>query len=157
MRPTLVVTAFVAIGSLTGCNKERIPYLGHWDGGFNVTSSTASPPTAALNIRGYLQLYRTGDKFLIELSNPTQVLDLGGKWRMVGGKRIELAFHEFKLTEPDLAKLKGMRRPFLEPADLKIAYTKPLILDLSPDGKKLTGLLMRMGPLLGRHEFSKGQ
>lgn len=157
MRPTLVATALTAIATLTGCNKERIPFLGHWDGGFDVTSSTASAPTTALNMRGYLQLYRTSDKFLIELSNPTQVLDLGGKWRMIGGKRIELTFRDFKLTEPDLTKLRGMRRPFLDPADLKAAYTKPLILDLSPDGKTLTGLLMRIGPLLGRHEFKKGR
>ena len=157
MRSPAVAAAIVAIATLTGCNKERIPYLGHWDGGFEVALSTSAAQSSAINMRGYLQLYRTDDKFLIQLSNPTQVLDLGGKWRMVGPRRVELTFHDFKLAEPDLNKLKGMGRPFLEPADLRAAYTKPLILDLSKDAKTLTGLLMRVGPLLGKHEFKKGE
>lgn len=147
----------MALGALAGCNKEKMPYLGHWDGGFDVTSSTSAEPTKALAMRGYLQLYRTDEKFLIELSNPIQVLDLTGKWKMVGTKRIELTFHDFKLGEPDLDKIKAMRRPFIQPEELRAAYTKPLILTLSPDGKTLNGLLMRVGPLLGAHAFKKGQ
>ncbi|HLK13283.1 MAG TPA: hypothetical protein VKT78_00635 [Fimbriimonadaceae bacterium] len=156
MRPAPALLVLALAGALAGCNKEKIPFLGHWDGGFEVTSSTAAAPVAAINMRGYLQLYRTGDKFLMELSNPVQVLDLGGKWKMVGSHRIELTFREYKLSEPDLVKLKGMRRPFMDPADLKNAFSKPLLLDLSQDGKSLTGLLIRIGPLLGKHVFRKG-
>jgi hypothetical protein len=133
-----------------------MPYLGHWVGGFQVTSATREVPVAKLAMNGYLQLYRTDDKFLIQLSNPTQVLNLGGVWRMIGAHRIELTFNAFRIDEPDLTKLKGMRRAYLEPEDLKAAYSKPLILDLGPPGT-LNGLLVRVGPLLGRHVFMKGQ
>ncbi|MHB8637393.1 MAG: hypothetical protein ACYC96_13065 [Fimbriimonadaceae bacterium] len=152
-----VAMLLAAGATVAGCNKERIPFLGHWDGGFDVTSTTASVPTTAIVLRGYIQLYRTNDRFLMEMANPLQLLDLAGNWRMVSSTRIELTFHNFKLTEPDLEKLKAMHKPYLDPVALRAAYTKPLILDLSPNGKQLTGLLVRVGPLLGTHVFRKGQ
>lgn len=156
MRSTSVATAILVTAALTGCNKDHIPYLGHWDGGFVVTGAETGVPSAKLAMNGYLQLYRTNDKFLIQLSNPTQVLNLSGVWHMVGKNRIELTFNDFRLDEPDLTKLKAMRRPYIEPSDLKNAYSKTMVLVLSPDGN-LTGLLMRVGPLLGKHVFKKGQ
>lgn len=156
MRRYPVIVAIAAM-TLLGCNKERMPYLGYWHGGFDVQSSTAAAPTSSINLRGYVQLYRTEDKFEIELSNPVQVMDVGGRWKMLGPNRIELTPHEFRINQKDIDKLKALRKPFIEPEVLRSAYSKPLVLNLQGDGKTLDGLLMRVGPLLGKHRFEKGQ
>ncbi len=106
MRRTQIATLVFAVSFLSGCNKQTIPYLGHWDGGFEVTSSTSTAQNEKLAMNGYLQLYRSHEKFLMQLSNPTQVLNVGGTWHMLGPKRIQLTFNSFRLDEPDLDKLR---------------------------------------------------
>jgi hypothetical protein len=156
MRPTSAAAVLLAAALAGGCNKTRMPYFGHWLGGFETTSSTSLMSTSAIEFRGYLQLYRVDNKFLIQLSNQSQVLNLGGVWKVLRTNRIELTFNSFRLDEPDLDKLKAMRRPYLEPEDLRAAYGKPMILDLKPDGS-LEGLLVHVGPLIGKHAFKKGE
>lgn len=154
VRGALVLCAAVAAA---GCHKEQIPYLGYWHGGFEVDDSVPKADAQTAMPRGYLQLYRTHDKFLIELANQIQVLDLGGTWKMLNSHSIELTFHDFRLNEPDVDKLKAMRRSFIDPAALREVYGKPMVLHLSADGKTLEGLLVHIGPLLGKHRFIKGE
>jgi hypothetical protein len=151
---------------LAGCNDRLRPYLGHWDGEFAVSSS--SVPAEPLKLHGYVQLYETGDKFIIEIANPVQKLTLKGNWKLLklaarptehgdfSARMVDLFVTDFGLEQLPVERLRVTHRAYIEPAALHAAFGKPVVLRLSEDGKHLEGLLTTIGPMMGRFEFSKG-
>jgi|GEM_PF-2670872 len=153
MKKAAILVVFT--GSLIGCDRSALPFLGNWTGTFAVQKNASNQPTNRLTMTGYIQIYRTGSKFIMEFANPVQTLDLTGTWKLASGTRIMLHFTKFKLTEPGSDVLDATSSPVLTPDQLHSAYTPDMILDLAPDKLHLTGLLMKIGPLLGRHQLVK--
>jgi hypothetical protein len=156
--------ALAATLLLSGCFTGLAPYLGHWVGSFEVEQAAKGVPVDALNLKGYVQLYQTGDRCLLELANPAQKLTLKGTWKIatpsgretVKLRRVVVTVNDLVLEEPSLERLKALHRPFIDPAELRAAFAKPLILELSEDGKTMNGILVTIGPLLGHFHFIKG-
>lgn len=130
-----------------------MPFLGHWEGGLDVVSSKPGTNIDAVRLGGYLQLYQTHEKYSLELSNRLQVMDVTGTWKIVTGDRIQLTPGSISFSEPDVTRLAALRRPFINPQELKSAYGRPMVLDLRSG--TLNGLLVTVGPMEGRHSFHR--
>lgn len=130
----------------SGADKERSPVLGMWTGGFYTDEAEV--------LRGYLQLYRTGDKFKMRLGTKDQEMNFDGKWT-VAKKRIELRVTNIDFQNPTNETQKAMGLFIFDPDEVRAAYSKPITLDI--DDSKLSGLTISIGKLQGRHRFQKGQ
>jgi hypothetical protein len=152
----LAVLPFVLLLAV-GCSHRDADLLGQWNGGFEPESAPAGTPTRDLAMKGYIHIYLNENKFKLELSNRFQVLKYEGHWQRLTPKRIELRVDTNGMTvdEPDLDKMKAMGKPILDPDAIKAFYGKPLILDVGKD--TLNGLLVTLGPMLGRHVFHRGE
>ena len=138
----------LTVAILVGCaDKERTPVMGHWTGGFYTDDAEA--------MRGYLQLYKTGDKFKMRLASKTQELVFDGTWTIAKG-RIELRVGNVEFDNPSAADQKAMGIKVLDSEKVRNAYAKPLMLDVADDAKSLKGLTMTLDTLQGSHRFVKG-
>lgn len=147
----VAIFGLALVACLTGCQTAQMPYLGHWNGGFVAVSGDkkAAP-------EGYFQLYRMDNRFVMQLENSVQKLDIGGSWTILKKGRIEMKVKTLKISQPESDVMESMGKPYLSPDAIHKAYASPLIFDLSKDGQTLTGLLMKIGPLEGRHVFQHG-
>lgn len=138
-----------------GCgDRSTLPYLGKWSGGFTVERLGKGVVGDARRngLKGFLQLYRTGARYELHLEGEQFGLDSGGSWSQKDGQVILTP----KSVKPDDRGGKESSDPnkaWIEPTDLSDAYSKPLAFRLSKDGKRLTGLLVDVGPLTGTHAF----
>lgn len=147
MRRLLLLLA-VAIFAAGCIDKERAPVMGMWTGGFFDDKGQA--------FKGYVQLYKTGDKFKMRLASKEQAMDFEGTWT-IAKRRIDLTVIDIKFDNPTEEDQKALGLKIISPDDVRAAYGKPITLDLDEKGSKLTGLSVSLGPLLGRHEFNKGE
>jgi len=122
--------------------------MGLWTGGFFTDKGQA--------FKGYVQLYRTDDKFKMRLASKDQAIDFEGKWT-VEKRRIALTVSEIKFDNPSEEDQKALGLHIVQPTEVRDAYGKPITLDLDPAGTKLSGLTMTLGWLTGKHEFQKGE
>lgn len=143
---------------LAGCgSRASMPYLGKWSGAFHVEKVA---PGAAVKdperntLRGFLQLYATGEKFELHLDGEQFALIAKGTWKQKDG-RFTLSPTEVKIDDGGGEDARNPNRAWITPADLRAAYSRPLALRLSKDGQTLTGLLVDVGPLTGTHSFKR--
>jgi len=147
MRHWLLIL-FVAILAAGCVDKERAPVMGTWTGGFYTDKGQA--------FKGYLTLYRTGDKFKMRLASKDQAMDFEGTWT-IGKHRIALTTGEIKFENPTEEDQKALGLKIVTPDEVWAAYAKPVAFDLDASDRKLTGLTVALGSLSGRHEFGKGE
>jgi len=145
---------------LTGCqpNKERMPFYGRWGGGF-VVDAIAGGGTEKdrqrSTLNGYLMLYATGNSFLMHEEGEQEILDIKGTWRLLKPTRVELEIAEIKIDDMGGEDKRDPNRKFIPTDDVRAAYSRPLVLDISPDKQSLTGLRLAMGDLTGRHVYKR--
>jgi hypothetical protein len=133
---------------LLGCvDKDRAPVLGHWTGGFYTDKAEV--------MRGYVQLYQTGDKFKMQLANPDQTMNFEGTWSIVK-KHIELRVADIKFENPSAEVQKALKLRIFGPEQVRSAYAKPIVLNIKSEGTELNGLTMTLGDIQGKHVFRKG-
>lgn len=149
-----IIVLLLAVGScllafplifLTGVDKERVAVMGMWTGGFYVDEAEV--------LRGYLQLYRTGDKFKMGLGTKDQEINFQGTWK-VKGQRVELQALDIDFQNPTEANRKALGLIVLDSEKVRNAYAKPITLDLK--NKELVGLTITIDKFQGRHKFQKG-
>lgn len=155
-RNWLIITLLLAFGFcivliplfvFSKVDKERVQVMGHWTGGFY--------SDGAQMLRGYLQLYRTGDKFKMRLASKDQAINFEGTWK-IQKKRVELTVGVVDFENPTEENQKALGLRILAPEAVRESYGKVIALDLSADQTSLTGLTMKIADLQGRHEFVKG-
>ena len=133
-----------------------MPYLGKWSGGFTVRR--AGPGAVGgprrNDLKGYLQLYRTGARYELSLEGEQFGVVAGGTWKERDG-RVDLAPTGVKIDDGGGEEARNPNRAWIAPAALSEAYSRPMSLRLSKDGRRLTGLLVEVGPLLGTHAFTR--
>jgi len=141
---------------LAGCGtRTAMPYLGKWSGGFDVEKVG---PGAAIKdpernrLKGFLQLYATNEKFELHLDGEQFGLIAKGTWKQKDG-RFTFSPNDVKIDDGGGEEARNPNRAWINPADLRAAYSRPLALRVSKDGQKLTGLLVDVGPLTGTHSF----
>jgi len=139
-------------------NKDMLPYLGKWPGGFVVSEVRRGPNTSVdqkrSSLKGFVQIYATNHKFKLHLEGEQETIDVDGDWTRKA-KRMDLRVQHVVIDDQGGAALRDPNRKFILPDDIRAAYSRPLILDLSADGKNLNGLPMSIGDLTGRHLFAK--
>lgn len=143
---------------LAGCNTELAPYLGYWNGGF------VPEQGGGLQLRGYVQLYQSGNKFQMEFANPVQSVSLKGTWKIgrnqgSNQRTNQAVLHatSISVTQLPLEKLKALKVPYLTTSAFETAFREPLILQLASNGKSLDSSLITLGPGLGHYHFAKGE
>lgn len=140
--------ALLLLLCLAGCaNREKVLAMGHWTGGFYSDKAEV--------LRGYLQLYGTGDKFKLRLANKNQGMSFDGTWTLEK-KRITLRISSIDFENPTQETQKSLGLLLIEPEAVRAAYGKPIVLDLDEGGRALKGLTMSIGKIQGSHLFTKG-
>ena len=144
--------------TMVSCGNDRfVPYIGIWQGRFQAEGPDAPKDgDPDRDWRGYLQLYRTEEKFILHLESRSLAMDVKGKWTLKEDMRVLLTPEEFTFDDRGGQLMRDQRLKPLDPKAIQESYGRQVILDISPDRKKLTGLLTRFGPMLGRHVFAKG-
>ncbi|MBC8063991.1 MAG: hypothetical protein H7Y17_04120 [Chlorobia bacterium] len=134
---------------VTGCvDKERAPVLGMWTGGFYTDEAEV--------LRGYLQLYQTGDKFKMRLGTKDQEMTFLGTWSLAKN-RVDLRVGDIDFENPTEETQKALGLKMFTPDEIRAAFGKPITLDLATDGKALSGLTITIGKIQGKHRFKKGE
>jgi len=134
--------------SCFGCtDKQRTPVLGMWSGGFYTDKAEV--------LRGYLQLYKTGDKFKMRLATREQEMTFNGTWTIAKGRvELQIADVEFENPTDEERKARGIR--VFDSEKVREAFAKPIALDLTDQDKTLRGLTMTLDQIQGRLGFTKG-
>jgi len=134
-----------------------MPYLGKWSGTFHVEKVAAGAAVAdpeRNTLRGFLQLYATGEKFELHLEGEQFGLVSKGTWSLTKN-RLSLHPTEVKIDDGGGEDARNPNRAWITPADLRAAYSRPMPFQISKDGQTLTGLLIEVGPLTGTHSFKR--
>ncbi len=141
-----------------GCgDKTILPFLGKWQGQFEVQRMQV-PGTESdrkrESLKGYVQVYADKHKFKMRMEGEQEAVDLTGTWS-IKRQQITLQFSDVVVDDMGGEQFRDPNRKFIAPIDLRAAYSKPLVLNLSTDKKHLDGLTMTMGGLTGRHVYVK--
>lgn len=161
--PIILVTLLIAISfalvyQASHSNKDLVPFLGKWTGGFNVQRVTKGADSATdrerSSLHGFVQIYATNRKFKIHLDGEQESLDITGEWTFKKN-RMTLTTTDFVLDDQGGEDMRNPNMKFIPAEELRLGYSRPLVLDLSPDKKKLSGLPITIGNLVGKHEFIK--
>jgi hypothetical protein len=132
-----------------------MPYLGKWSGGFTVDrvrpGVAVSDPTRNA-LKGFLQLYATERRYELHLDGEQFGLVARGSWTEENG-RLSLAPNEVKIDDGGGEEARNPNKTWIDPKELREAYSRPMGLRLSKDGQRLIGLLIDVGPLTGTHSF----
>jgi len=132
-----------------------MPYLGKWSGGFQVEKvrpGTAIADPKRNNLKGFLQLYATDHRYELHLDGEQFGLIARGTWSEENG-RLSLTSNDVKIDDGGGEEARNPNRAWIDPKDLREAYSRPMGLRLSKDGQRLTGLIIDVGPLTGTHSF----
>jgi hypothetical protein len=151
--------AFMLVGTV-GCNpnQQYVPYFGKWDGALNILEIPDGPNTPKdrerESLRGYLMIYGARQKFDLHLEGEQETLDITGQWRLEKD-RLTLKASKIDIDDQGGEAFRDPNRKFIPAPDLRQAYGKTIVLKLSPDKLKLTGLKISVGRRIAIHEFSR--
>ena len=131
-----------------------MPYLGRWGGRFIVERAGPGAIGGARrnDLKGDLQHYRTRARFELRLEGEQFAVTAGGSWSQKAG-RVTLSPTSVKVDDGGGEEARNPNKAWIDPKALSAAYSRPLSLRLSKDGKTLTGLPLDVGPLVGVHSF----
>jgi len=154
----IIAVSFAIIAEASCSNKDIMPFLGKWSGGFNVQRVTVGADTPKdrerSSLHGFVQIYATNRKFKLHLEGEQEALDLTGTWTFKKN-RMTLTTTDFAVDDQGGADMRNPNMKFIPADELRVGYTRPMVLDLSPDKKHLSGLPITIGGLVGKHDFAK--
>jgi hypothetical protein len=118
----------------------------------SVNGSTDPKLILANEMRGTLWLYATKMKFRMEMKTPQQEFLVEGRWKAEDA-RVTLTADNFGFTNPSEEDQKAFKLDIVKPEEIRAAFGHALVLDATPDRRKLTGLATSLGKLIGHFEF----
>ena len=144
--------------ALAGCfNREQIPYLGRWSGGFNVDHTTGKielKDPHRYSMHGLLELYRSDSRCTLHIEGEQETVEAKGNWT-IKGHEIQIQFSHLTIDDAGGPDERDPNRAFLPAADYQTTLSHDLGLRASADKKHLTSPLESIGPLLGSFTFDK--
>ncbi len=142
----------------TNANRDLLTYTGKWKGGFTVDSITTGPDDEAnrhrSRLQGYVQIYLSNRRFQLHLEGEQQGIDVDGSWT-ADGNRVTLKPREVKIDDQGGEAKRDPNKKYIPNEAVMAAYNRPLVLIQTPDKKGYEGLVVTVGPLLGKHRFTK--
>jgi hypothetical protein len=140
-----------------GCADTGIvPFAGYWQGKFE-----GIPAEPEFNMRpewaykGFLQIYGTRHRYKMHMESNAQIVDIAGTWTHKGN-RLFLKANDIQFDDRGGAIVRPRGVVPIPPEDVRKAYGKEMVLVLDPQKNRLESLDMTLGPLIGRHVFTKG-
>jgi hypothetical protein len=145
----------LAVPLVGGCGPDReiVPYLGKWTGGFQFENP--GPEAADEEMRGNLILYAAKQRFRMNLEGAQQAIDIKGTWEL-GEDRVVLKVEEVFLDDGGGEDRRDPRLPYLPSPELRKTYTSPVVLLVGTDGKTLQSLPNTLAGRTVVHRFEKG-
>jgi len=153
----LLVIILVLSGRASCANKDLLPFLGKWKGGFVAQEFVDKPDAFSLKRHGFdatLQLYRTQESFILRLESEQESVDVKGTWSH-RGQELRLAIRSVEIDDMGGADVRDPNRPFTAPEAIRKVYAGTMILRLSKDKKRLVGLPVTLDKVVGSHQFAK--
>lgn len=139
-------------------NKDLVPFFGKWSGAYEVDQvlkgADGPKDRERSKLEGFVQIYGSNRSYKMFLNGEQESLEIGGTWT-TKGNRITLRMNDFKLDDQGGEDARNPNAKFIPADELREAYAKPLVLELSADKKRLTGLRTTVGPTVGTHRFAK--
>lgn len=144
---------------ILGCgDKKSVPFLGTWTGGLEVTkvlSGKDSPQDRIRhNLKGYVRIVLDNNKYTMMLEGEQQVVEIKGTWAYKG-KQVTLSPVDVQVNNRFKGEELNPNMKAVVPDELYSAYLKKVTLNISADGKSLSGLDTTVAALEGRHIFKK--
>jgi hypothetical protein len=143
-----------------GCRGNDNPVAraaGSWPGHFSAESidgKTDAESLKAETMKGNLELYTTGMKFLLEMSTAHQSFTIKGKWK-AEKERITMTADSFDFENPKEEDQKALGLKLIKPEEIRGLFGHPFVLDESSDKRHLKGLKTSFGRLIGNFEFER--
>jgi hypothetical protein len=149
----------VPFALLLGCGDQKtMPFLGQWNGKFEVERVLKGPNTAEdrkrHELKGYIKIVLNKKKYEMVLDGEQQNVSVTGKWTYNGSQLI-LEPVDAKVETEGKEDGPNPNEKFVDPTELYTAYLKKLTFRLSKDGRSLTGLTTTVAILEGNHRFTK--
>lgn len=148
----------IALLALSGCGVNPMtPYLGRWHADFTVDKvlkNDTETNRKRESLHGYLQVYATENRFKMLLEGEQQGVALSGNWTLKGDQ-LRLKFGEIKIDDRGGSDLRDPNLKYIESDVIRATYSRDLILNRTRDHKRLVGLEITMGNLLGHHEMNR--
>lgn len=147
----------LALAGCGGGHKELLPYLGKWNGAFEVERFAGATPKdlSRETLRGYLMLYATNRRFLLHFDGEQQAVDLDGTWAL-NGKQVELRATKVEIDDQGGEEFRDPNKKWIPSDQLQAAVGRPIILNPSTDGKRLAGPATSIGDRTGAYRFHRG-
>jgi hypothetical protein len=144
----LIVGALSAVFFARGSNKELMPYFGKWNGQFDTTDEAAG-------LRGYLQMYATGRRFVLDLQGPQQGIEVSGVWVEERTGQVVLSPNSITIDDWGGEEKRDPNKPYLSEDAVRSAFNRKIALSMSEDKKALEGLPMSIEGISGRLDFRR--
>ncbi len=159
MRNRILAGFLLALAGLAGCkNQAEMPYFGKYEGGYMVESTTNRliPAAARWNLKGYLQLLATRDKFNLHLEGEQETVDIRGTWHLDQGM-MRFWVTENKFDDLGGASTRNPNRTFTPAAAIRAAIGKEFTLGVGQASGRveLHGALLVLGESTGHLQFGK--
>lgn len=147
----LLALCALALIALAGCGDQKsIALMGQWPGEFVNDSPKVDVDQ---KFRGFLQLY-AADRYKIRMESANQSFEIEGKWKREE-KALTLSVGEVRLNNPSELNQEIYKLQIVSPDAIRTAFGKEFALRLSPDGKELRGLTVKLGSESGAFAFFK--
>jgi hypothetical protein len=154
-----ILAGIVAVLINRTAHSNLRPFLGKWNGGFEIQDirgvGASNVQKRAQELRGFVVLYGSHQKFDLEVSGQQQDIVVTGTWKVIKPTRVELTSSDVKIDDYGGVLKRDPNKPYIPNEDVTSAYEKPIILDLTDKGQKLNGLLISMGDMTGTHIFER--
>ncbi len=124
--------------------------MGLWSDKFEIESPGKAdiPP-----FRGFLRLFGN-QKYQLHLENTAQRFDVTGAWK-VGTNGLTMDVARIQFQNPSELDQQTLKLTVIPVNDIQAAFGRSFILKLDPEEAAMTGLSIRMGPLVGHQVFVK--
>ena len=150
----LAIAAILVCGCIANSPVTRA--AGSWPGQFRVLSVDGKSDSKQIEseaMTAQLELYVTADKFKLDVTARHQSFGVTGKWTADKDGRVTMTADNFTFDSPTDEDQKALGLKLVTGDEVRATFGHPLVLDESPDRRRLTGLETTLGRLVGRLEF----
>lgn len=146
--------------ALLGCGDQKTrPFLGQWNGEFTVSKVGRGGDTEKDRkqnaLRGYVSIRLNKNIYLLHLEGEQQQIDIKGKWTYTGTQITLDPKEDTKIVTEGGTNGPNPNLKYVPDPDLYEAFTKKIILNISPDGSNLTSPTTSIAFLEGTFKFTK--